>query len=74
MQSEFTARKFNCCQLSVKLVPGDRRVLVYTDQGSILVLLDRDHLVNMIGVLFRHKLVLEIVEMVGNYKIEKTNE
>ena len=64
MQSDFTARKSNCCQLSVKPVPGGRHVLVYMGSGSILVLLDKDHLVNMIGVLFRHKLFLEIVEMV----------
>ena len=61
MQSEFTARKSNCCQLSVKPVPGGRHVLVYM---GILVLLGRDFLVNTIGVLLRHKLVLEIVEMV----------
>ena len=39
--------------------------------GSILVLLDRDHLGNMIDVLFRHNQVLEIVEMVSNYRMEK---
>ena len=71
MQSEFIAQQSNCWQLSVKLVPSDKWVLIYMNHDSILVLLDKDHLVNMIGVLFRHILVLEIGEMVGIYRIEK---
>ena len=71
MHSEFIAQKFNFCELSVKPVPGDRYFLVYMGHDSILVLLDKVHLVNMIDVLFRHIQVLKIVEMVDNYRIEK---
>ena len=71
MHNEFIAQKSNCCQLSVKPVQADRYVLIYMGHGSILVLLDKDHLVNMIDVLFRHILNLKIVEMVDNYRINK---
>ena len=71
MHNEFIAQKSNCCQLSVKPVQADRYVLVYMGHDSILVLLDKVHSVNMIGVLFRHILDLKIVEMGGNYRIKK---
>ena len=68
MHNEFIAQKSNCCQLSVKPVQADRYALIYMGHGSILVLLDKVHLVNMIAVLFRHIQGLKIVEMVDNYR------